>query len=281
MKKLKKLGLLGCIVIAMLAFGGCSTGSAPEPKNTEELMARSAEAMKEVESLTADTAMTMSMNIMDQDVDIAMKGNLREIIAEELVEMNMTMTMGSIMGMPGEEMTMQMYGKANPDKKGEYITYAYTDGEWIKATVDATEYQESTTDMSDAVMKVLEENKDSITMAEEKETVDGKEMYVIEGTIPSAALNELMSTTSTGEDSASLIPEGMDMALKGYYDAETKLPHKINLNMAETEIEQSGMTMKMGMVMDVLYTGFNNVDSIEIPEEALNAKEVEMPEATE
>lgn len=273
MKKFMKVILLAVLVIAA---AGCQGVSAPE--NAQDLITKSQEEIQKKKSYTADYTMDMKLSFAGQEMSTKANGNIKQITENMLTEMDMTMSLGAAsQEVQPEQMKMKMFTELNPENKEQLITYTNFQDNWTKETVALTDAKGNT--MEESMSKLLEENKDSFTLQEETTEINGKEVYSVTGTLPPEAVNSLTANTPVA-DQQFQFNEDMTVDTQYYFDKETLLPvqavvnvpnMKMEINLGIEGIEPQTLDMVMNMVMN--YTGFDNVDSIVIPDEAKNAQE--------
>lgn len=273
MKKIMKLILMLVLIAGISA--GCQ--GVAKPENAQDLVAKSQEEMKKKKSYTADYTMDMTMSIAGQSLTTKAAGNLKQITENMLTEMDMTMDLGAGSEEAGaQQMKMKMFTEVNPENKEELITYSNFADKWVKDIVSIKDSQGA--NMEESMAKMLEENKDSFTLQEETAEVAGKEVYTITGTLPAEAINSM--TANTPVDGQNMkFNEDMKVDAIYYYDKETLLPvqavvnvpnMKMEIDLGVEGVDPQNLDMTMNMLMN--YTGFDNVESITIPEEAKNAE---------
>ncbi len=273
MKKTMKLILMLVLIVGISA--GCQ--GVAKPENAQDLVTKSQEEIKKKKSYTADYTTDMTMSIAGQSLTAKAAGNLKQITENMLTEMDMTMDLGAGSEEAGaQQMKMKMFTELNPENKEELIAYSNFADKWVKDIVSIKD--SPGVNMEESMTKMLEENKDSFTLQEETAEVAGKEVYTITGTLPPEAINSMTANTPVEGQN---IKFNKDMKVDAiyYYDKETLLPvqavvnvpnMKMEIDMGVEGVDPQNLDMTMNMLMN--YTGFDNVESITIPEEAKNAE---------
>lgn len=273
MKKYIKIILMLALVIGISA--GCQGISKPE--NAQELVTKSQEELKKKTSYTTEYTMDMTMNIAGQSLKTNAAGNMKQITENMLTELDMTMDLGtSSQGNDQQQMKMKMFTEQNPENKDELITYSNIADKWTKDVVSLKDSKG--VNMEDSMSRMLEQNKDAFTLQEETAEVGGKEVYTITGTLPAEAISSM--TANTPVDGQNMkFNENMKVNTTYYYDKETLLPvqavvnvpnMKMEIDLGVEGVEPQSLDMTMNVLMN--YTGFDNVESITIPDEAKNAE---------
>lgn len=272
-KKINKIFIL--LAIVLLAAVGCQGVSAP--KDAQDLIIKSQKEVEKKKSFTADYTTDIKINIMGQEIGTKAVGDIKQIMQNSLSEMNMSMTVtGSSIGAETPSMNMKMFTEQDPENENQLITYSNVSNSWSKQVQDISQLKGK--NLSDNTIKILEENKEAFTLEEETQEINGKESYLITGTLPAATVNSMIENSPFESQN---IKFNEDMEVKGQYffDKETLLPNQVLINVPNMKMaielgvegmEAQSMEMNMDMIMN--YTGFDNVDSIVIPDEAKNAE---------
>ena len=274
MKNLKKLLML----ILMLVFVTTACQSAPE--TSKELIEQSNAAVEKEGSYTADYTSDMKLGLMGQELNIKMNGNIRQIIETLQSEMMMNIEMVGVPGQGQEENTIatEVYIEKNPENEQELITYTKAGENVQKQRVNLDETQAVT--IEDTMNSYIEKSPDSFVLKDETEEIDGTEVYVVEGTLPKEVITEMLNSTSSNMDLDQVsIESNSEITGTYYYDVETKLPKRAIISAPDLVIRfdlgiegAEPQTINSGFTTTLDYTGFGNVDAIEIPEAIKNAQ---------
>ncbi len=266
MKKRLVCVLTGILAVSALAVTGCGE----KELTAEEIVKTAQENAEKAESFSGNMDMSISMSMdgaslgmdTDFDMDISVNGALEYIKEPETMHMDMEMSMMGI------SMEMDTYTKTEDD---QVTTYVNTMGTWVKEVTELGDVDEdSFQDMYNMIG-----DPSQMTLAEETETVNEQEAYVLTTTVTGDQLESLMGQMEelTGEmGDFDLSDLTADVTMKVY--KETLLPASVSVEMSteDGEMEVEGISVALnGMSMTMDYTVYNSVESIEIPEEALNA----------
>ena len=203
----------------------------------------------------------------------------------------MEIVMNMVMGFGGEtqEMESTVYAEADGDN---LITYTQMEGDWYKMTQPGLEALEEydTTKAMGTYLEAIQNFKKTGT-----EDVAGVKADKYEGVITEDYFQTVLEESGLdeqfgfdGEDSATLkeLFEGIgEMPITIWIDGEKLLPVKYYFdmtNMMSTLMKNMG-TDEEGLAIDkvilsMVLTGFDNVDAIDIPQEAREAEELELEE---
>lgn len=293
---MKKKIMLLCLValLSLAALAGCGKEEAQEEATAgENMIAQAIENTEKVASGTYDMTMDMAMSITvdgeQQDLNMTSTGNV-QYIAEP---MTMALTMNMDMGELGSQET-QGYGEVVDD---DFLLYNSVDVDgnttWYKQNMgSAAEMQQynaaSNMDIYLNSMKNFTE--------EGVEQVNGSEATKFTGVINGddlqaaidgmAGLSDQLSGLGLDEDTlSSLYADAGDLNISLWIDNKSVLPVKYEMDM--TQLMQNIMTKLLegtegidmtyeisNMFMSMTVTGYDNVDSIDIPEEARNAQDL-------
>ncbi|MGN0334637.1 MAG: DUF6612 family protein [Lachnospiraceae bacterium] len=266
MMRNKKRCLAGMLIISALALTGCG-----QKKVTAESLLKEAQAnMQKMESFTGDMDMQISMGMssdemgMNMNIDMGMDGTFESMTDPQIFHLDGSMTM-SMLGM---SMDMEVYTQAEEDK---IVTYTGVMGTWVKQETDLDENVETLQDM----YSMVGDGQDMI-LAEKTEMFDGREVYVLTAKVSGEQLESLLGQmeSMTGEmGTMDLSSMTADVTMKIYKDMMLPASVIVDMTVGGEGMESNGMTVtldKMNVTMN--YTGYNDVENITIPEEALNAQ---------
>jgi outer membrane lipoprotein-sorting protein len=285
---------------AALVFSMAACQKAPE-LSPQEVIDQASENFNGISSMTYTTEMAMDMTVMSQEISMTMNGG-GEYVREPLAT-SMTMEMdGTSMG--AGKSTIVMYVVGSEDEKG-YTVYTGTGEEgnyaWTKQEVNDLEDAQKQMGAATSADKMNEyalNGTDYVEAGTEK--VNGTEATRYDGVIPKESMADAMNSmnltsmfTSMGLDEKSVgeyIDSLEDIKISIWVDKSNMMPVKYEMDM--TDFMQSLMNAVMAdmmnqlgqgetdvseyitisnVIVDMVITGTDNVDSIEIPEEALNA----------
>ncbi len=263
-KSIVSVLMIGLLTLGMLT--GCGGGGSKEV-TAESLLKdvqTKTEAMKSMENhitanITMDTgeenggAMDMTMEMDMQTTNDPMANYTKATI--------------SVSGM---SIDMEMYVMAEDDKLATYVGVM---DQWMVEREDfATDDAEALDEMASDLLA----NLDKVTLAEETEEVDGKEAYIITGTIEGDDIQNVLGTTEalvgsmTGDGEMDM--EGLSVDFKYAIGKEDSMPISVDytFNGFDKLVDESGITIS-NFTMSMDYTAFDSVDAITVPQEVLDA----------
>ena len=281
-KQLTKLLTAGVVLAMALALAACG-GSGGD--SAEEVLARAQEAFDDVTSMHYTMDMDMGFSADGESIEINTNAEADCISDPIAIDMDMTMDMMGLF-----DMTFKMYIVQDGD---QYIVYTgMDDGDgnysWSKEVMD---------DMGDmkqyngsSSMAIYMENGAEFKEAGTEE-INGSTATRYDGVITQEGLQTVMETSGVLDQYESLGIEGMDELLSEMGDLpvsiwiDNKSGMPVNYEMDMTAMIQNLMTKLMAedpetaetdftvdkCYMVMICSDFNTIDSIEVPEEALNA----------
>ena len=279
-RKLLALLLVFCMVFALAACGNKDMSDA-------DVMKQATENMNALKSMTAETSMEMVFS-MGED-SMTMTSEMTQKVINDPISMEIVMNM--VMGFGGEtqEMESTVYAEADGDN---LITYTQMEGDWYKMTQPGLEALEEydTTKAMGTYLEAIQNFKKTGT-----EDVAGVKADKYEGVITEDYFQTVIEESGLdeqfgfdGEDSATLkeLFEGIgEMPITIWIDGEKLLPVKYYFDMTNM---MSALMKNMGadeeglaidkVILSMVLTGFDNVDAIDIPQEAREAEELELEE---
>ena len=279
-KLLALLLLVFCMVFALAACGNKDMSDA-------DVMKQATENMNALKSMTAETSMEMVFS-MGED-SMTMTSEMTQKVINDPISMEIVMNM--VMGFGGEtqEMESTVYAEADGDN---LITYTQMEGDWYKMTQPGLEALEEydTTKAMGTYLEAIQNFKKTGT-----EDVAGVKADKYEGVITEDYFQTVLEESGLdeqfgfdGEDSATLkeLFEGIgEMPITIWIDGEKLLPVKYYFDMTNM---MSALMKNMGadeeglaidkVILSMVLTGFDNVDAIDIPQEAREAEELELEE---
>ncbi len=283
MKKWFKKGAAIAMSATMaLSLAACASG---KPATPEEVLKAASEKVAAAKSMSSEVIMDMKMASAGQTIQMTMTGAVEAIEEPMAMHMDMTMDMGA-MG----SMKMQMY---MTEEEGAYQLYVGTDDgsgatTWAAQSVpDADQMKQYDTQANmELYLKSGSNFQENGT-----ETIEGKETVRYDGVITNECFNEVFTSTGVldqfsslgvdAETAQSMLTDLGDLPISVWVEKESNLPVKYEMDM--TAIMQSIMTKTMeaadstetitveSVYMTMLIHGIDNVESIEVPQEALDA----------
>lgn len=270
---------------------------APAKVPGDEAIAAAYGKLAEVKSLRMDMKMNMDMEItvsiagLNQTIpmDINISLGMDTIREPETVRMEVSLIA------PGEEENVLAYGVRDGE---DTVVYLSDDNglTWQKQTnpKDGQMIQSP-----EGAMDLLSGAMADIQLVGTAE-VNGASVAVYSGKVPGKFLGEILSSTGAGEEMAGSLGDEIsaedleklsDMDVTVMIDEESGLLVRYSIdmtaamrdlmeamllkNMEASSLEEAGVTLDVSAVtMDLSLSQFDSIDSIEIPEAALNAPEM-------
>lgn len=309
--RMMRKGLAAVLSLAMILclLTACGAGGGGEKSATdmtpEEVLAAASQNMDSLESMSYDMDMDMGFAIaipsveVDEKLDISSKSEADYIKEPMKMKMTMNMDMGT-----GEAMDMLMYLVQDGDT---YITYTGLENEdgsfdWTRQEMsdlpDMSQYKAE--DTMKLYLSSGEGFKENGT-----EEVNGVEAVRYDGVIKGEAMQEVMDSSGMTEQLAAmnlggdeeLFKNAGDLPISIWIDREQLLPVKYEMDMADImqyimekalaqQLEGLEGTGEMKMTVSKAFVSmtvknFNSVEDFEIPQEALDAEELDAAAAAE
>ncbi|MFS0870527.1 DUF6612 family protein [Paenibacillus xylanilyticus] len=231
----------------------------------EELITKTSEAAKEMKSFSSDATIDQNLKLEagEQSQDQQVKTSLKMDIIKDPM-------------MIYQEMNMEMSGQEAQNVK-QYITadtiYSQVGDQWVKIPDDQTK---QLIEQMQASMNPEGELEQFNKIAEDTEITEEGDNYVINADVSGDNVKELAQSVmeQNGSDAQTqAMLEQMNitsMQMKYMVNKESYLPVGTDVNMV-MEMEQEGQKVTMDMKMTSSFSNHNQVEAIEIPQEALDS----------
>ena len=275
-KRILSIVAVSVMAVSLVACGDSSKKAATSSNGTtvKDVVKKMNKATQEGtgSDITGSIDFKASIEQDGEKYDMTVSGTMDVQATNEPVVSHIKTDMEMNMAGMSQPLATEMY--TSQDEDGNTTTYVSQSGKWVKSTVEADESSTEMIDaMSDISKYITDENIkkyfDNVKLKEEKK--DGTDCYVVSGTLKENAFEDLLNASKeiTGDSvDESSIPD-ITMPIKVYIDKKTYLPKEVTVNI---EMEKTdGMEIKKAEIK--MTSNSYNVDSIEIPEDALNASE--------
>ena len=257
--------LAGTMLLSAVIFGGC--GTKKEKLTAESILEQVNENMDNIQSVSGDMAMNVDMKISESglgmNLSMGMDCDLEMTMEPEIVHMAGKLNL-SLLGL---SMDMESYTVTEGDKK---TNYTKMNNVWEKSEEDA-EDEAGVGELFDELSSASE-----LTLQKETEKIDDKEVYVLTAGVSGESLNSFMgSVESMAEDAGELDLSGVeaDVTLRVYKDEMLPAAVSVEISDAGSVVESDGTKMEIhSLSLELNYSEFDTIESIEIPEEALNSE---------
>lgn len=269
----KKVAILAAGVLLVSSAAGCGT------ENVQKISEDMQKSVKEVKSAMGDVDMGLGVTIgqsgISMGIDMGLQGDWEAVLDPGAFHFNGTMSMSLLKF----SMDMELYGVEEDDKM---ILYAKVGDEWNKSETDLDKPEDRKT-----TKNLFDEDYDRIVLDEKTEKVNGKDAYVMRTTITGEDVKKAVNSvgdmmeeelTEDNLEGISLDDLEADVVLKVY--KEDKLPaffsFELKDGIKDLNPEHGENEPEIG-IDNCTFTAnikeYNNIDKIEIPEEALTAKD--------
>ena len=244
---MKKFVVILFMLLFVFSTTACAAGSlAPKTALAYDIYSKAAEAMEDVESLAADTVMTMTTTVDGEEFEIEMSGFIKAVtLSETEVEMHLNMST-TIMG---EKMNIEAFFK-------DGVYYMEMQGQKISMEMPLEQV------MQQAHTKLLDFPDTAIKNQQETKKDGGEELsFVLDGAVLTDAIAEQMGGL------ADMLGEQADMTI-GDIEYVVFIDGKGNLKTTtmnfSMEMGVMGETVPVSMEMSMEYVQINNV-TIDFP----------------
>ena len=297
------------ILTAVLMLSGCVSMNPFKPSAlglTKDALTNIGKIKSGKAEYTVDTDFSVGSKGLDISMDMQM--NI-DGYSEFTRDPDRTKTGATIrLNVLGQEQMIDTEGYTDKLEDGTVITYSRVeDGKWQKTTKSPDEKDKEKSDgkeispleLGGGLLKMALENPLNAELVEEMSSVHGKEAYQINCTIPGSFLKETLD--STDDESVEKIKEftkdidwnSVEIPAEFYVYKENKLPARIYLDLQtigtqfiETLLKQMGEDLPMDeisieaktLTVDIILDEYDEIAPIEIPQEALDAKEISTEE---
>ena len=252
----------GILAVSMLA--GC--GTSPAKVTAESLLQEvqtKCESMKSMEThttaeITLDAA-ALGGTSLDMTTDMTMQTTTDPVASY---------MKGSI-SLLGSTLDTEMYTIVEDDQIFSYTGMA---GQWM---VQKMAYDKDSVEKINAAASDLLKSKDSLTLADETQDVDGTEAYIISGSISGADVKNLMgsmeSTLGTLTGDTEMNMDDLSVEFTYAVSKEDKMPLYMDMTFSglgagsgDEQVTFSKFNMKME------YTNYDTVEAITVPQDVVD-----------
>lgn len=273
MKKMKKKLIWGLVLIlGIVTFSGC--GEKATAESIIEQMLANVEKVESAEGkISAEIAISVSQAVsgVNMDLDIEMDIDMDFEMTKDPAASHLAGTMSASIAGQSMDMTMESYEVVEDGMTVEYSYSSETDT-WTRTEVEDAESSESYLEFSDF-------SAEDFTLNEETEDVDGTEAYVLTATLSGESLESFtggtLSDAGDGLAMGDVEAANLSADVKLYVDKNEMMPLRMSLDFSNSEIdlfedsELEGSELNT-FTMEISYTEFDLVDTIEVPQEVID-----------
>lgn len=288
MKTMKKWLLLltaFAMLFSLAACGGASDDLAEAVEQEAKEPAMTADTLLEnISDAMAGRELTAAFAEVAMDADITAEGETVNMTMDMALDMICStnpyaayMDMDYNISMMGESMeeSMEMYMAV---EDGMVMTYAYVESYDTWSVTEVGAYDDVVTGAESDYSWLTEKDAAEVTLAEETQTVDGREVYVLDLTITGEQMNEVVGAMEDSLAEAgmgSMDMTGMDVPVTLMVDAESFMITQMDVDMMSMEDLMNDMIGSMSGTdtsgTEIVFNEFTYVysgmryDSVEVP----------------
>ena len=271
MRKRVKLLLGGLALIMSTTMVGCSGGKT----NPEAVVEKAISELKDVESLTTEMEMVMDFSAVMKktklNMTIEMLLSMDQMVDEQIAYAKGAMNFEYLGESAKTEMETYTF-----KEKGNYKQYVGVDDDWEEVEIENKKEDPMN------VTRIWNIFKESNTLEHKgTDTVNDEKTIVIEGKIDGEVFGLIMSMFSMADNQFGIIDdldlEDEEIVMEAQFFQDSGLPASISVDLTSVfeksfkgedyEIE-GGVTIEVDEVsMSYVYTNYNDVDDIEVPDD--------------
>ena len=272
MNVLKKFFIILCSILLLSSLCGCTEKN----ESPEEIMKKTFEAQKSIKSLSCTMDMSLSFVSNDTPVDIQISGNIETTSNPVASKTDITLNLSNLLNL-----NIISYAKQEGNEYNVYTGFKIG---------DQITWEKGTSELPENISSSLTNNKyiDDITSYRliGKEKINGKDTYHIVGSISRDGLINVINSLNIFEQLEGDEKETFDTILNLLDDIEVDiwvytdnyLEAKIQIDMCDifrsiVELSPETSADFSEARVTITFDKYNNIDSIEIPQEALEASE--------
>lgn len=258
-------------LLAVCALAGCGGKKEVTAKSLLESVDKQTKDMKSMES-----KMTMNMTMEGEGME-QLGGSMTismDVDVQTTTEPAATHMEGT-MGMMGMNLDLQNYTVQEGD---QLCSYTNVMNQWVVQKMDFN--KEAAQSLGTSAAELLE-NSDSLTLEEETRDVEGVQAYIITGTLDGEKMQDLMKSASSSMgsvlgDAAAMDLSGVTVDVEYAVSKEDEKPLYTNMvfHGMESAVPDANITFS-DFTMNMKYISFDTVDTITVPQEAIdNAQDI-------
>lgn len=251
----------GILAVSMLAGCGASAAKVTAESLLKEVESK-CDAMKSMETHTT-VEMTLDSEALGGSVDMTM-----DMTMQTTTDPVANYMKGNI-GLLGSTLDMENYTVVEDD---QILSYTGMAGQWM---VQKMAYDKDSVEKINAAASDLLKSKDSLTLADETQDVDGTEAYIISGSISGADVKNLMgsmeSTLGTLTGDTEMNMDDLSVEFTYAVSKEDKMPLYMDMTFnglgagsGDEQVTFSKFNMKME------YTNYDTVEAITVPQDVVD-----------
>ena len=270
----KSLTAFIAVIVLLLSIAGCggSAAKAPTVQSLLEEVQANTEKLHSMETFT-DAVIELSGSALESlggSLTMGLKMNMQT--TTDPVANHLTGTLSALI----MNTDIENYTIVN-DK--EIVNYISTAGTWMKQSLP---YDAEAAESVEASAADFLKNADKLTLAEETKDVDGRQAYILTGTIEGEEVMEMMGAAAdivgsyTGGENLDFSSLTVDVEYA--ISADDKMPMYTKMDFGGMEGLTGTDEVRIDhMTMDMTYIGFDTVEAITVPQDVIdNAEEMNL-----
>lgn len=260
--KWSQMVILGVMAGAVVMSVGC------KKETPDSLLKAALKKQSEAKSFEGSMDMDMTMGMAQSGVSMELDMNFQMDI-QMTQDPDMYHLKGSMgMDFMGLNVDMEMYGQEN-EESDTFTVYSMTDGSWQKYEEEQDE------DVAEILANLDSFSAENLELEKDLVKVNGKKAYKMTGTMEGEELAESGILEAAGEEIQDLDWSNVKAKISIWIYKDSKLPAAMQIQVKDSPQSEDGAVAYLkNLNLKMEYKGYDNIDKIKIPKEALNAVEV-------
>ena len=307
MKKILVCFLAFALMMGILS--GCGKDKEKEEKVTvDSLLEDAAENSKDIDSFAASVDSDVDLTISAQGVSVDLTGGFDCDFETDMESAHVTGSLVAKTYGVDEDESFEAYLVNDGDVMKTY-QYRESEDEWVVSEEDADEASIDSIEI-DKLMGLLSDDNSDLTLKDDLDEIEGEDAYLIEGSVSMQFLLDLFDEMNEELDSESIDEEtsdymdmfadmgDIDLDISLWIYKDSKLPAQIRMDFSdslsamleeymniagtgstedsdettdETETDSGYSISSKTCEFTVTFSSYNDVDSIEVPQEVIDA----------
>lgn len=261
--KWTRMMILGGMTVAVVMSVGC------KKETPDSILKAALKKQAEAKSFEGSMDMDMTMGMAQSGVGMELDMNLQMDIqmTQDPAMYHLKGSMG--MDFMGLNVDMEMYGQENKDGD-KFTVYSMTDGSWQRYEEEQDE------DVAEILANLDSISAEGLELEKDLVEVNGKKAYKMTGTMEGEELAESGVLDAAGEEAQNLDWSNVKAKVSIWIYKDSKLPAAMQIQVKDSpQPEDGAVTYLKNLNLKMEYKGYDKIDKIKIPKEALNAVEVD------
>ena len=238
--------ILGGMAAAVIMSTGC------KKETPDSILKEAIKNQAEAKSVDGSMEMDMTMGMAQSGVSMELDMNLR-------------------MDLMGLNVDMEMYGQES-ENGDKFTVYSMTNGNWEKYEEEQDE------DVAEALANLDSISAEGLELEKNLVEVKGKKAYKMTGFMEGEDLEESGLLNAAGEEAENLDWSNVKAKVSIWIYKDSKLPAAMQIQVKDSpqpkDDTDDAMVYLKSLNLKMEYKGYDKIDKIRIPKEALNAVEV-------